>query len=167
MKLLHLAIGTMLLFASTIIASCESGNSRMVKGNWYCDAVNGFRYTNVGHSGKYREVTAMNSDGTCLSSWKNFDGPISPLDEEVRIHQPNIAIEYSHADCIDRFLFISAVPSTSTSLLSILLRIQPKQSVMSPLPKLVATPINNSTTPNWPRRVNSDATSPKWSLLPY
>lgn len=72
------------LFAATAISTCASGTAREVEGNWYCEAVDGIRYTNVGRTGRYRDVNAMNPDGSCSSTWKTFDGPISPLNEEVR-----------------------------------------------------------------------------------
>lgn len=41
------------------------------------------QYSNVGLSGHYNRITAMNPDGTCHSVPQAFSGPISPLDREV------------------------------------------------------------------------------------
>ena len=62
---------------------CAAG-SKQIGGNWYCQAVDAVRYTNVGTSGSYDRVIDMKPDGTCVTESHAFSGPLSPLNEEVR-----------------------------------------------------------------------------------
>jgi len=55
-----------------------------IEGNWYCQSVKAIQYSNVGSSGTYKQITNMAADGSCSSTMKQFSGPLSPLDEEVR-----------------------------------------------------------------------------------
>jgi hypothetical protein len=57
-----------------------------IEGNWYCQAVKAIQYSNVGSSGTYKQITSMHSDGSCSSTMKQFSGPLSPLNEEVRFN---------------------------------------------------------------------------------
>ena len=61
---------------------CAAG-SQEIGGNWYCQAVTGIQYSNVGTPGTYNSVIDMTSEGVCSSQPKHFSGPLSPLDEEV------------------------------------------------------------------------------------
>ena len=63
---------------------CAAG-SKQIGGNWYCQAVDAVRYTNVGTSGSYDRVIDMKPDGTCVTESHAFSGPLSPLNEEVCI----------------------------------------------------------------------------------
>jgi hypothetical protein len=63
---------------------CSTGSTE-IGGNWYCQAVKAITYNNVGTAGSYNKVTNMASDGTCSSTPTAFSGPLSPLNEEVRI----------------------------------------------------------------------------------
>jgi hypothetical protein len=145
MKQFIVAFAAIFLFAASAICSCASGAAKMVDGNWYCEKVKGIRYTNVGGAGKYRNIDAMNPDGSCSSAWKSFDGPISPLDEEVSILRLNIAHNQANADPYRRFLFTSEVLFTLRNLLFILRPILPRPSVISLPFKLVAMDIKIST----------------------
>ncbi|CAG8953071.1 hypothetical protein HYFRA_00003266 [Hymenoscyphus fraxineus] len=64
---------------------CEKGSTQ-IEGNVYCQPVEAIRYSNVGASGTYNEVTKMGIDGTCASTPKDFNGPLAPLDEELSLH---------------------------------------------------------------------------------
>jgi len=64
---------------------CAAG-SNQIGGNWYCQAVDAVRYTNVGTSGSYDRVVDMKPDGTCVTEPHAFTGPLSPLNEEVSNH---------------------------------------------------------------------------------
>ena len=56
----------------------------VINGNWYCQSVQAIQYSNVGTSGAYNNIIAMDtSDGNCTTVPKPFSGPLSPLDEEV------------------------------------------------------------------------------------
>ena len=80
-----LAAATILtMIQDTAADPCARGLMN-IAGNWYCQAVDSIRYSNVGTAGTYRQVVAMNSDGSCKSTTKQFKGPLSPLDEEVRL----------------------------------------------------------------------------------
>jgi hypothetical protein len=79
-----------LLATFPLLAQCDrrdfcAAGSEEIDGNWYCQAVNAIRYTNVGAQGAYNDIVGMASDGTCASERFEFSGPISPLDEEVRL----------------------------------------------------------------------------------
>lgn len=56
-------------------------------GNWYCDAVQALTYENVGFSGAYEAITAMNTDScTCSTSSDSFSGALAPFNEGLSIH---------------------------------------------------------------------------------
>lgn len=71
-----------LLFTGVRADLCSQG-SEQIEGNVYCQPVEAIRYSNVGASGSYNEITKMGSDGSCSSMPKHFSGPLAPLDEEV------------------------------------------------------------------------------------
>jgi len=68
--------------AHASIQGC-TGSSSLFAGNWYCGAVNHILYSNVGHPGKYKQVTNMAADGSCHTADATFSGPIAPFNEGV------------------------------------------------------------------------------------
>lgn len=67
-----------------LVAADQCGSGAVLEaGNYYCSAVKGIQYNNVGSSGSYNAVTDMASDGTCTSKSVKFSGPLAPFDEEV------------------------------------------------------------------------------------
>jgi len=85
MKSLSIAIASMAfagLLPGVVGDLCALG-SQEIDGNWFCQAVKGIQYTNVGTPGSYNQVVYMGEDGTCSSRPKSFSGSMSPLDEEV------------------------------------------------------------------------------------
>jgi hypothetical protein len=81
-----------LLAATTTAAIAQGGTCADVDGNWFCQAVNAITYTQVGGSGTYNRITAMDSNsGACSSSPYDYSGTMSPLDEEVR-HGFNVCV---------------------------------------------------------------------------
>jgi hypothetical protein len=76
---------TAALLAATITpAIAQSDACADDGGNWFCQAVNAITYTQVGGSGTYNRITAMDSNsGACSSSPYDYSGTMSPLDEEV------------------------------------------------------------------------------------
>ena len=80
-----LAAGTAIAIVIWSVAADNcAGKSFQDAGNYYCSAVKGITYTDVGGSGSYDQVTNMD-DGTgiCSSTPKDYSGNIAPLDEEV------------------------------------------------------------------------------------
>ncbi len=75
------------VFASLWSAQADlcAVDSQEINGNWYCQAVTGIQYSNVGAAGTYNSITNMTSGGLCSSEPKQFSGPLSPLDEEVGV----------------------------------------------------------------------------------
>jgi len=55
----------------------------MIAGNWYCQAVDAIKYSNVRTQGSYRQVVEMSANGGCKSKLKSVSGPLCPLNEEV------------------------------------------------------------------------------------
>lgn len=77
---------TLLAIASALVGSV-SATCTEVSGNYYCNEVSKVVYKNVGFSGSYNAVTAMDeSSGTCSSLSKSFSGSLSPLDDELSLH---------------------------------------------------------------------------------
>ncbi|KAL2063521.1 hypothetical protein VTL71DRAFT_5326 [Oculimacula yallundae] len=64
---------------------CQKGVTKL-EGNYYCQAVKGVRYKNVGHAGSYEDIVSMPKDGTCGTKTKYFNGRLSPFDEELSLH---------------------------------------------------------------------------------
>lgn len=67
----------LLACASTMLLApvAEAGSTTFVK------------YSNLGFSGHYNDITAMDeSSGSCSSSQKSFSGSLSPLDEDLSVH---------------------------------------------------------------------------------
>lgn len=82
LNLLGLAAG----FVAAVNGDCAAGNAFESAGNWYCDAVQAIHYSPVGIPGTYQKITGMDVAGSvCTSETQSFAGPLSPLDEEVRI----------------------------------------------------------------------------------
>lgn len=55
-----------------------------ISGNYYCNAATAITYENVGFSGEYSDITAMDeSSGSCSYSTDDFSGTLAPLNEEV------------------------------------------------------------------------------------
>jgi len=62
---------------------CHLG-SKLVKGNWYCQAVQRISYKGIGSGGTYNKITNMDKNtGRCSSVPAHFSGSMSPLDEDV------------------------------------------------------------------------------------
>lgn len=79
MKSFLLAIATAITGAA---ATCT-----LVDGNYYCSETTKVIYENLGYSGSYKGVTAMDEDtGSCSQESVSFSGNLSPLDEELSIH---------------------------------------------------------------------------------
>lgn len=72
----------LLLASSLVAADCTLSSD----GNYYCGSTQKVTYGGVGYSGSYKDVSAMNSDGTCDFSDFSFSGNLSPLDEELTLH---------------------------------------------------------------------------------
>ncbi|KAG9247807.1 putative TOS1-like glycosyl hydrolase-domain-containing protein [Calycina marina] len=92
---LHTHILTLIILVLSFAAFCLSisvradqclHGSEEIGGNHYCQAVEAFRYTNVGTDGTYQRVVNMGSDGACDKDPQQFSGPLSPLNEEVSLH---------------------------------------------------------------------------------
>ncbi|TAQ87470.1 hypothetical protein B7494_g4209 [Chlorociboria aeruginascens] len=64
---------------------CHLGSTE-ISGNWYCQPVKAIQYSNVGAPGSYQQITEMTANGQCFSEVRDFNGPLSPLDEEVSVH---------------------------------------------------------------------------------
>ena len=61
-----------------------SGQCQQIAGNYYCSATDAITYNNVGFSGKYNQITYMDSSGCqCSSQQASFSGGLAPLNEEV------------------------------------------------------------------------------------
>ncbi|CAL3972441.1 unnamed protein product [Diplocarpon coronariae] len=89
MKLSTLLLATALAAGSLLSAvtgdTCSRGATE-IGGNWYCGAVDSIKYTNVGYSGTYNEVTHMGVDGSCATQAKHHHGSLAPLNEELSLH---------------------------------------------------------------------------------
>lgn len=77
-----LTAGVLLQGASADL--CHKG-SKLIMGNWYCQAVQRISYKGIGGAGVYNKVTHMGSDGSCSSVPQPFSGTMSPLDEDVSL----------------------------------------------------------------------------------
>ncbi|KAJ2905699.1 hypothetical protein MKZ38_004566 [Zalerion maritima] len=56
-------------------------------GNYYCSEIDHIVYSNVGGSGSYDVVSAMDTEsGDCSFSSSSYSGNLAPLDEEVSLH---------------------------------------------------------------------------------
>ncbi|KAF2716742.1 hypothetical protein K431DRAFT_341778 [Polychaeton citri CBS 116435] len=56
-------------------------------GNWYCNEVDAITYTDVGNynsTWKYNKLTEWST--SCSSEPSNYQGPLSPFDEQVSLH---------------------------------------------------------------------------------
>lgn len=75
------------LSSAALVAGLQqcTGSAKNEGGNWFCGAVNQILYSNVGHSGSYKAVSSMGSDGTCEFEDHPFSGPMAPFNEEVCI----------------------------------------------------------------------------------
>ncbi|PBP22455.1 hypothetical protein BUE80_DR006663 [Diplocarpon rosae] len=65
--------------------TCSLGATE-IGGNWYCGSIDSIKYTNVGYSGTYDEVTHMGVDGSCATQAKHHQGSLAPLNEELSLH---------------------------------------------------------------------------------
>uniref|UniRef100_A0A060TBZ8 glucan endo-1,3-beta-D-glucosidase n=1 Tax=Blastobotrys adeninivorans TaxID=409370 RepID=A0A060TBZ8_BLAAD len=70
-----------LVAAAGVHAGCQN-----IAGNYYCNQVNAVSYNQVGSSGSYKQITAMNDDGTCSSQDKEYSGNLAPFDEGLSVH---------------------------------------------------------------------------------
>jgi Cell wall protein YJL171C/Tos1, N-terminal len=78
-----IVVAALLLVGNVVADMCSMG-SKEVSGNWFCQPVKAIRYSNVGSSGSYNQITDMNvQSGSCQSQPKSYAGPLAPLDEEV------------------------------------------------------------------------------------
>lgn len=76
---------TLLAIASALVGA--NAGCTEVSGNYYCNEVSKVVYDNVGFSGSFDAVTAMDeTTGTCSSESMSFSGPLSPLDDELSLH---------------------------------------------------------------------------------
>jgi hypothetical protein len=82
-KLPIVVAATLIALSGTHADLCGVGRTE-IRGNWFCQPVEAIRYSNVGTAGSYKKIVNMTSDGNCESVPKDFSGPLSPLDEEVK-----------------------------------------------------------------------------------
>ncbi|KAF2417230.1 hypothetical protein EJ08DRAFT_622322, partial [Tothia fuscella] len=83
---LQAAMAVTALLEVTSADLCSMG-SKVVKGNWYCQAVQRIAYKGVGGQGSYNKITHMDPiTGACSSSPQPFSGSMSPLDEDISLH---------------------------------------------------------------------------------
>ncbi|KAI1857081.1 hypothetical protein JX265_011282 [Neoarthrinium moseri] len=75
----------LLASAAAVSADCAT-TSYEEGGNWFCQAVNQIKYTNLAASGSYKAVSSMSSSGDCSFSDKAYSGAIAPFDEELSVH---------------------------------------------------------------------------------
>ncbi|ODQ64660.1 hypothetical protein NADFUDRAFT_83577 [Nadsonia fulvescens var. elongata DSM 6958] len=72
--------------ASTLLAVQALADCSYIAGNYYCSEIQAVTYENIGFSGSYQEVTAMNADGSCNFDSKSFSGTNAPLDQDLSVH---------------------------------------------------------------------------------
>lgn len=80
--LLMVLLASVLFFGLVVGDLCQKG-SKLMDGNYYCQAIKAVRYQNVGHAGSYDEIVSMSGDGSCGTKTKKFSGRLAPFDEEV------------------------------------------------------------------------------------
>lgn len=76
------SIASILASITSVSADCD-----YIDGNYYCNSVTAVKYQNLGFSGSYQDVTAMDeSSCSCSSEAFSFSGEMAPLDEELSVH---------------------------------------------------------------------------------
>ncbi len=86
MRVAMILVAMLLAFCTgTLADNCNPETIFELEGNVYCTAVQAIRYENVGTAGTYDQIVEMSPNGRCSSIPKAFAGPLSPLDEEVRM----------------------------------------------------------------------------------
>lgn len=74
--------------AQTCAAGAGTGIAQEINGNWYCSEVKAITYDGFPGRGKYNRVTNMDAEtGQCASQPQEYNGSLSPLNEEVSIHK--------------------------------------------------------------------------------
>ncbi|BFZ63564.1 target of Sbf [Saitoella coloradoensis] len=82
-------LSTFLLGSAAFLSALVGVNAdcSQISGNYYCDAVSAIEYQNIGFSGSYQQVTAMDTSScTCTSQTKSFSGSLAPVNEELSLH---------------------------------------------------------------------------------
>jgi hypothetical protein len=78
---------TILASILSVLATQASAGCSYESGNYFCDEVSAIKYSNVGYSGTYKDVTNMDeSSCKCTQESVSFSGTNAPLDEELSIH---------------------------------------------------------------------------------
>lgn len=72
-------------WASAFKQQC-SGTASNEGGNWFCGAVDQIIYQGIKGSGKFQAVTHMGPTGECKFEDQLFNGPFTPLDDDLSIH---------------------------------------------------------------------------------
>ena len=87
LSLTGLFLGILLssLMSGVLAQECAVGTAQLIKGNWYCSAVDSVSYRNFPGTGHYNRVVHMDTvTGECKMEKFVYSGSLAPLNEEVR-----------------------------------------------------------------------------------
>lgn len=78
---------TIFALASALAGYASASDCDYIDGNYYCNEVTKWQYTNVGFSGSYDDITSWDEDtGDTTSVTKSFSGSMAPFDEDLSVH---------------------------------------------------------------------------------